>query len=254
MTEAEWLICTDPQKMLAFLQGKVSDRKLRLFAVACCRRIWQFLKDERSRRLIETAESSSDDTSTLQQLRVTFDRAADAQEAIHHEGGDAVDQSAAEAVLGLRELLQIDQIFDGINEAVGEAKAGEAWERIYWTHGKDSIPQEAEHNKQCELGAAAEREVQVVLLRDIFGNSFRPSPPLSPAVLTWNDATVRRIAEGIYDERRMPEGTLDNSRLAILHDALLDAGCDNEELLTHLRSEGPHIRGCWALDQLLGKE
>jgi hypothetical protein len=52
----------------------------------------------------------------------------------------------------------------------------------------------------------------------------------------------------------MPEGTLDSARLAILSDALLDAGCDNEELIAHCRSPEPHVRGCWAVDLILGKE
>jgi hypothetical protein len=72
--------------------------------------------------------------------------------------------------------------------------------------------------------------------------------------LNWHDGTVRRIAQAIYDERRLPAGTLDTGRLAILADALLDAGCDNEELLQHCRSAGPHVRGCWAVDLILGKE
>jgi hypothetical protein len=93
----------------------------------------------------------------------------------------------------------------------------------------------------------AERPKQAELLRDIIGNPFRPSPSLPAAVLAWNDGTVRRIAEAIYEERAF-------GRMPILHDALLDAGCDNEELLAHLRSEGPHVLGCWALDLLLGKE
>jgi hypothetical protein len=54
------------------------------------------------------------------------------------------------------------------------------------------------------------------------------------------------LAQAIYDERAF-------DRLPILADALLDAGCDNEELLAHLRSEGPHVRGCWAVDLILGK-
>jgi hypothetical protein len=96
--------------------------------------------------------------------------------------------------------------------------------------------------------------MQVQLLHDIFGNPFHPPPPLPPAVLAWNDGTVRRIAQGIYDERLLPEGTLDTARLAILADALLDAGCDDDALIQHCREPGPHVRGCWAIDLILGKE
>jgi len=80
----------------------------------------------------------------------------------------------------------------------------------------------------------------------MFGNPFRPSLPLPAAVLAWNDSTVRRIAEGIYEERAF-------ERLPILHDALLDAGCDNEDILAHCRSAGPHVRGCWVIDAGPGK-
>jgi hypothetical protein len=95
---------------------------------------------------------------------------------------------------------------------------------------------------------------QADLLRDIFGNPFRPALPLSPDVLAWNGGTVSCLAESIYEKRWMLEGTLDSARLALLADALLDAGCENEQLLAHLRTQRPHVRGCWVLDLILGKE
>jgi hypothetical protein len=91
------------------------------------------------------------------------------------------------------------------------------------------------------------------LLRCVFGTPFRPSPTLPPAALAWNDRTVSRLAEAIYEDRKMPEGRFDAARLAILADALLDAGCEDEGLMAHLRSLGPHVRGCWAVDAILGK-
>jgi hypothetical protein len=90
----------------------------------------------------------------------------------------------------------------------------------------------------------AESAAHARLVCDIFGNPFRPSPAVSPAVLRWNDGTVRRLAQAIYDDRQLPVGTLDAGRLAILADALLDAGCEDEELVRHCREPGPHVRGC----------
>jgi hypothetical protein len=94
----------------------------------------------------------------------------------------------------------------------------------------------------------------VWLCHCVFGNPFREPTPIPSTVLKWNDETVVKIAQGIYQERHMPQGTFDSGRLAILHDALLDAGCTDEALLTHCRSDGPHVRGCWVIDQILGKK
>src|SRR5262245_61061836 len=68
MTEAEWLACTDPMPMLEFLRRKASDRKLRLFACACCRHIWSHLGDD-SRRAIDAAELFADDRISKQELQ-----------------------------------------------------------------------------------------------------------------------------------------------------------------------------------------
>ena len=85
------------------------------------------------------------------------------------------------------------------------------------------------------------------LLRDVVGNPFRRVVP-SPAWLAWNEATVVRLAQAAYEERHMPEGTLDNGRLAVLADALEEAGCTDADILNHLRGPGPHVRGCWVVD------
>jgi hypothetical protein len=72
-------------------------------------------------------------------------------------------------------------------------------------------------------------------------------------VLQWNGFTVRRLAEDAYEERAMPAGTLDPDRLAVLADALEEAGAD-AELVAHLRGPGPHVRGCYLLGRILDKE
>ncbi|HEY7428983.1 MAG TPA: hypothetical protein VH682_32430 [Gemmataceae bacterium] len=99
----------------------------------------------------------------------------------------------------------------------------------------------------------AERAFQCSLILDLFGNTFRPSLPLPPAVLAWHDAVVVRLAQAAYDERHLPSGTLDNSRLAVLADALEEGGCTDADILGHLRGPGPHVRGCWSVDLCLGK-
>src|SRR5262249_4358937 len=89
---------------------------------------------------------------------------------------------------------------------------------------------------------AGRRAGPPALLPGRFGNPFRPAA-CDPA---WRTPTVRRLAEAIYDERAF-------DRLPILADAVEESGCTNADLLGHLRGEGPHTRGCWALDAILGK-
>jgi len=81
------------------------------------------------------------------------------------------------------------------------------------------------------------------LLRDVFGNPFRPVPYSRE----WHTSTAVAIAKGMYDSR-------DFSAMPILADALQDAGCDNSDILDHCRGPGPHVRGCWVVDLVLGKE
>lgn len=81
------------------------------------------------------------------------------------------------------------------------------------------------------------------LVRDIFGNPFRPVI----VNRSWLTSTVTALAEGIYADRAF-------DRMPILADALQDAGCDSTDILGHCRSDGPHVRGCWVIDLLLGKE
>ncbi len=85
----------------------------------------------------------------------------------------------------------------------------------------------------------------MVILREIVGNPFRPLV-LPPSWLAWNGGTVVQVATEIYAERAFEQ-------LPVLADALEEAGCSDPGILAHLRSPGPHVRGCWALDSVLGK-
>ena len=93
-----------------------------------------------------------------------------------------------------------------------------------------------------EAGLASGDEV-LSIIRDIFANPFRPTAIDS----RWLTATVSDLALTIYREKAF-------ERLPILADALQDAGCDSEEIIAHCRSDGPHARGCWVVDKVLGKE
>src|SRR5205814_5770850 len=75
MSEAEWLACNDPQPMLEFLRGKASDRKLRLFAVACCRRVTNLMTYEAIRKAVEVAEQFAEGQASWQDLRDTHEQA-----------------------------------------------------------------------------------------------------------------------------------------------------------------------------------
>jgi hypothetical protein len=92
-------------------------------------------------------------------------------------------------------------------------------------------------------GIFGEGAVQAALVRCIFGNPFRPVT-FDPA---WRTSDVLALAQGIYDERAF-------DRMPILADALQDAGCTNDDILTHCRDTNtPHARGCWVVDLVLGK-
>jgi hypothetical protein len=287
MTEAGWNSCTDPQKMLLLLRSseKASDRKLRLFDVACCRRVWHLMTDERSRRAVDAAEDFADGFLTQERLAAireaaheVFFEAKDAEYAaeVRAHFGDSLAYSrvrttlysaaAARVVVSAQAGRQMhvlaayepdesqwnpdDACAVGCSYWAAAAVGMAEHVRLYQAEGltDDTIPNSLRtaHDKDIET-RRAENAAQTDLVRDIFGLVlFRPGA-VHPDIRAWNDRLVVRLAQAIYDERRWGD-------MPILADALLDAGADDEELLAHLRSEGPHVRGCWALDLILGKE
>ena len=100
-----------------------------------------------------------------------------------------------------------------------------------------------ERKQNLLRGFAAERAAQTALVRCIFGNPFRPVT-LDPG---WITEAVVAVATGIYADRAW-------DRLPVLADALDDAGCDHPDIISHCRGPGPHARGCWVVDLVLGKE
>jgi hypothetical protein len=77
---------------------------------------------------------------------------------------------------------------------------------------------------------------------------------LDPAWLAWHSGAIPKLAQAVYEERELPSGHLDAARLAVLADMLEEAGCTNADLLSHCRQPGEHVRGCWVVDLLSGRE
>jgi hypothetical protein len=252
MTETEWLACKDPRPMLEFLRGKASERKLRLFACACVRRVWHLLDDQSSREAVEAGERRPD--GPRKAWRALFERAHHAAGMLniraHRErrapGGKAAQARAAAASAAVG-ILQGSAVYNyasaGHLAAIGASyRAAEAAKFAARAAGAAGRP-----------GAKTERIAQSKLVRDVFGNPFHPVT-VDPAWLAWQGGTVRKLAGDADEGRRLPEGTLEATRVAVLADALEDAGCADAELLGHLRGPEPHVRGCWAVDLLLGKD
>jgi len=233
MTEAEWRACTDPEAMLEFLRDKASNRKVRLFLAACCRRVWNLLPDHSCREAVLVAERFADGNANDRERRAMRKQVA-------HGGvtDNLTEINARDAAFQINEktLVKKGALFLGVAAVVGHAA-----------------------NPTNECGAAAykeayqaEEKAEASLVRCIFGNPFRPVT-LNPAQLSWQDGTIPRLAASIYEERSLPDGTLDNARLGVLADALVDAGCSDTEWERHLRGAGTHVRGCWVVDAILGK-
>jgi len=277
MTEAEWLACTDPTPMIRILklERRGSCRKLRLFGAACCRRVFRFVNDERTTQVVEAAEGYADGWIGVTDLRAAhrssctlceehhsipnpdsprsvnvhanlavaanWVSADDASFRTHDHMNGLVPGGYYATAAGYISGAACDAIFYGTYDGA------DAFELVV-QRNVDRLPTSADHIW------AVEREAQSGLLRCVVGNPFRPRPSIHSAWLAWKDGTVHRLAEVIYNERSLPDGHLDVTRLAVLADALEDAGGPDPDLLAHRRQPGEHVRGCWVVDLLLGKE
>lgn len=207
MTESEWRNAAEPQAMLEFLHqcGKMSPRKHRLFAVACSRRIWDWI-DPLGHAAVIAAENFADGLACPKELRA-------ARLACQGAGGQAAWYAAA------------TNPTIAAQNAARSAQAGVANNPL--------------------IGSEADELVeQAALVRDIYGLiPYQPSS-IDPTCLT---PAVVQLAQSIYDERtfdRMPQ----------LADPLKEAGCHDADILAHCRGLGPHVRGCWVMDLILGRE
>jgi hypothetical protein len=232
MTEAEWRVATDPAPMIAFLRRKSSGRKRRLFAVACCRRIWHLFAEEGFRQTVLAVERCADEV----QPNWTACRmpAITAARRLRRDGVTTVPLEYY-AALGSACAQPQEAAIESAKQAATSLALRLADESRPTRDSEWTVLKNAVQSK--------EREAQTELLRCIFGN------PVQPIALDsfWRTPTVAVLAEAIYTERSF-------DRLPILADALEEAGCTDAAILEHCRGPGPHVRGCWVVDLILGKE
>jgi len=203
------------------------------------------LSDERSCKAVEVAEQFADGLTTLLQLKAAEKEAGslpkkwDGENWSQHNA--RIEAPATAALIGWRtdkiSVASTALVASMTADACVTAVTGDIAD---W-HGGGGTWEDRIYAGWSAAGLVERRE-QVVLLRDIFGNPFRPAT----INLIWRTPTVKQLAEAIYE-------TKDFSRLPILADALEDAGCNNQDILNHCRQPGVHARGCWCLDLLLGK-
>jgi hypothetical protein len=244
MTEREWLEAANPGPLLAFLEGELvgyvarlppersavarrhllglaSERKRRLLACAFARQVWPLLVDGRIRHAVVVAERFADGLADHGELAAARAEAFQAWDAVRVDpsGGDRAPAQAAQSAA----LAALWAVQSNLREAAryGAVAATEA--------------------SLCPTPAEVRRG-QAALVRDVMGNPFRP-PDVDP---TWLGPAVVAVARAINHEAGFDQ-------LPVLADALLDAGCPPEsEVVRHPRGSGPHVRGCWCLDLLVG--
>src|SRR5262245_43383010 len=216
--------------MLGFIRGdernSLPERRSRLFGVACCRRLLRLIVDSRSLKALEMTERYADGAATSDELDAAYSEAVEV-EAYYAEHPDR------------RHGRRLEALGRAANAVAGGCHEHELAEGV--AHEPLTAAEAAE--------ITGEAAAQADLVREVFGNPFRPVA-LHPG---WRTPTVTALATAAYDEPHRPAGTLDSTCLAVLADALEDAGCTDRAILDHLRGPGVHVRGCWCVDALLGK-
>ena len=227
-TEQKWLAA----KFIATLvycveQEKAeSDRKFRLFAVACARRVWNQLTDPRLRTAVEVAEAFADGLAKHKKRLAAFEAAWRAARAVCDGEGYDFDW----------ETRKVPSAFDRGRPRAFRYAVGAAGAAVEYAKGSAWMA-------ECVCNVK-ELAANCHLFRDIFGNPFRPVA----FDKAWRTDTAVSLAKQMYDSR-------DFGAMPILADALQDAGCDNEDILSHCRDTAQqHVRGCWGVDLVLGKK
>ena len=257
MTESEWLASEDPAAMLGWVEVNRrhrrqtgmrdefaflgTDRKLRLFICAVARKLEDTPPHPERTAVIQACETIADGGSSEWGPGETGLRLA--RESIDSVWGWIWAASWEDLGYALRETLV--RLRGNAGSFYGQGEAANLLREIvgnpfrpvaFWT----DHPETGERGLYVEVGR---RPVQ----------ARWSGVEVSYALASWLTSDVLALAQAAY-EHRLPSGTLDPYGLALLADALEEAGCDHPDILDHLRSPGPHVRGCWALDLVLGKE
>jgi len=223
ISAAEWHRSDDSWAMLRVVERmRPSDRKVRLFNAAACRRFWDCLPKASQAVLAESelladgpSRGHSDDTDLCRRANGAIERLRPRQPESQFVSAEArIQYHAAKAVCYA-------------------VLSGDLWGTI------------ASLRDLGGLLTPAERRFHAAIIRDIFGDPFHP-PPTNPPWLGRSHDALLKLARSIYDNR-------DFDRLPDLANALEDAGCKNATVLEHCRQPGPHVRGCCVLDLVLGR-
>jgi hypothetical protein len=252
-SEADWAGSISPEQMLAHLGGRASERKKRLFACACVRRIWPLLGDERLHAAVELAERYADGQADVRQLQRTLllvsllreERAAEEKRQATWTALSArAAAQAVEAILPVkgpiletpRDVRDPPDVVSATRTARTAARADRALREGRLGAAAMSSPAEPPFPLEA-LDA-------VDLLREVFGNPFR-TITINPAWLASEEGTVAKRARAVYDQYRFDD-------LPLVADALERVGCTDADILAHCRAQRGHVRGCWVIDALLG--
>jgi hypothetical protein len=246
MTEVEWNSCLNVRTMFDWIVPNLDRRKLILSCVGCCRRFGAALSHPTAAALLETAEQFADGLTSAEAVREAVARADEAHSRDSPlMGRGHPHRPSLIALTLLRAVIGPDPGVTGVPLTRQRHRtASMALREVINQLGHL-------HQKGRTFGAfgdarAREKERLADLFRDVTGNPFR-QPHLEPAWFAWRDGIIRRLAQATYEDR-LPSGFFDPVRLAVLADALEEAGCTDGVLLGHLRRSADHVRGCWAID------
>jgi len=234
MTEKEWLRFSDTDDVFDYLQKhQYSERKARLFAVACCRTLDPWLSESVCRMAVDRSEQFADGHVTRQALAASRkDFSADKRFRLRSECEHRGLTGALESLPPTARMAVWSASWDACHYCV----RADGWDAARYCLLAAAVAHE--HATSDEERGGRFRGI----LHDIFGNPFR-RVAIDP---DWRTSDVVGLARAIYEDEAF-------DRMPILADALMGAGCTEEEVIRHCRGDAPHVRGCWVVDRVLGK-